>query len=146
VSRQVGLPRNPRAHRSKAQKGLPLFLVAFSRLLSCRRGGATRFLLLLRVHGPCRCLQESHVSRVCWACLFYSSCAVSSTTLCLLRYFLRTATVMGRRQTADELNARAKANGYKRGVHREEDSRRDRNKYTDDTIKDQDGALDRCIL
>ena len=40
---------------------------------------------------------------------------ISSTTLCLLRYFLRTATVMGRKQTGDELNARAKANGYKRG-------------------------------
>ena len=33
------------------------------------------------------------------ACLFYSSCVISSTTLCLLRYFLRTATVMGRKQT-----------------------------------------------
>jgi hypothetical protein len=36
----------------------------------------------------------------------------------------------------DELNARAKANGYKRGAHREEDSRRDCNKHKDDTIKD----------
>jgi hypothetical protein len=34
---------------------------------------------------------------------------------------------MGRKQTADELNAHAKANSYKRGTHREEDSRRDRN-------------------
>jgi hypothetical protein len=31
------------------------------------------------------------------ACLFYSSCVISSTTLCLLRYFLRTATVMERK-------------------------------------------------
>jgi hypothetical protein len=53
---------------------------------------------------------------------------------------------MGRQQTADELNARTKANGYKRGVHREEDSRRDRNKYTDGAIKDQGGALDHYIL
>jgi hypothetical protein len=36
---------------------------------------------------------------------------------------------MGRKQTGDELNARAKANGYKRGAHREEDSRRDCNKH-----------------
>jgi hypothetical protein len=36
---------------------------------------------------------------------------------------------MGRKQTTrDELNARTKANGYKRGAHREEDSRRDCNK------------------
>jgi hypothetical protein len=53
---------------------------------------------------------------------------------------------MGRKQTADELSARAKANGYKRGAHREEDSRRDRNKHKDDTIKDQDGALDLYVL
>jgi hypothetical protein len=53
---------------------------------------------------------------------------------------------MGRKQTAEELNARAKANGYKKGAHREEDSRRDRNKHMDDTLKDQDGALDRYVL
>jgi hypothetical protein len=47
--------------------------------------------------------------------------------------------------TGDEVNARAKANGYKRGTNREEDSRRDRNKHKDDTKKDQDGALDRYI-
>jgi hypothetical protein len=53
---------------------------------------------------------------------------------------------MGRKQTGDELNARAKPNGYKRGTHREEDSRRDYNKHKDDTIKDQDKALDRYVL
>ena len=53
---------------------------------------------------------------------------------------------MGRQKTTDELNARDKANNYKRGAHREEDSRREQNKYMDDTIKDQDGALDRYIL
>jgi hypothetical protein len=53
---------------------------------------------------------------------------------------------MGRKQTGDELNARAKANGYNRGTHREEDSRRDCNKHKDDTIKDQDKALDRYML
>jgi hypothetical protein len=53
---------------------------------------------------------------------------------------------MGRKQTGDELNARAKANGYKRGAHREEDSRRDCNKHKDDTIKDQDKVLDRYVL
>jgi hypothetical protein len=53
---------------------------------------------------------------------------------------------MGRKKTVDELNARAKANSYKRGAHREEDSRRDRNKHKDNTTKDQDGALDRYVL
>jgi hypothetical protein len=49
----------PTCSSLEAQNGLPLFLMAFSRLLSCRRGGATRF--LLRVHGPCRCLaRESY--------------------------------------------------------------------------------------
>ena len=146
MSRQVDLPRNPRARRSKPKIASLYFSVAFSRLLSCRHDGPTGFLLLLRVHGACRYLQESHLSRVCWACLFCSSCAISSTTLHLLCYFLRTATVMGRKQTADELNARAEGNGYKRGVHREEESCRDRNKYIDETLKDQDGALDRHVL
>ena len=50
---------------------------------------------------------------------------------------------MGRKQTTgDVLNARAKENGYKRRAHREEDSRRDYSKHKDDTIKDQDNALD----
>ena len=79
---------------------------------------------------PAAACESSHLSWVCRPCLFYSSCAISSTTLCLLRYFLRTATVMGRKRiTGDELNARAKANGYQRGAHREEDSRRDCNKH-----------------
>ena len=62
VSRQVGLPRNPRARRPKPKNGLPLFLAAFSKLLSCRHGGATGFLLLLRVHDPCCRLRSSHLS------------------------------------------------------------------------------------
>jgi hypothetical protein len=95
-------------------------LAAFSKLLSCRHGGVTGVLLLLRVHGPCCSLRSSHLSWVCRPYLFYSLYAISSTTLCLLRYFLRTATVMGRKQPGNELNARVKANGYKRGAHWEE--------------------------
>ena len=45
--------------------------------------------------------------------------------------------------TGDELNARAKANGYQRGAHRDKDSLRDRNKHVDKVKKDQDAALDR---
>ena len=146
MSRQVGLPRNPRARRPKPKNGLPLFLAAFSKLLSCRHGGATGVLLLLRVHGPCRSLRSSHLSWVCRPYLFYSSYAISSTTLCLLRYFLRTATVMGRKQTGDELNARAKANGYQRGTYRDKDSLRDQNKHVDKVKMDQNAASDRYIL
>ena len=60
VSRQVGLPHNLRAPRSKPKKSLPLFLAAFSRLLSCRHGRATG--VLLRVHGPCRRLRDSRLN------------------------------------------------------------------------------------
>jgi hypothetical protein len=64
---------------------------------------------------------------------------------CLLRYFLRTATVIGREKiTGDVLNARAKANGYKKGQHRE-DSRRDCNKHKDDTKKDQDNVTEFAV-
>ena len=48
--------------------------------------------------------------------------------------------------TGDELNARAKANGYQRGAHGEEDGRRNRNKHIDTVKKDQDAALDRYVL
>ena len=52
----------------------------------------------------------------------------------------------GKKITGHELNARAKANGYQRRAHREEYSHRDRNKYRDDTKKDQDEVLDRYVL
>ena len=60
--------------------------------------------------------------------------------------FLHIATVMVRKTTGDELNARAKANCYQRRAYRGEDSHRDRNKHGDDTKKDQDEALDRYAL
>ncbi|KAN0085538.1 AdoMet-dependent rRNA methyltransferase [Elaphomyces granulatus] len=44
--------------------------------------------------------------------------------------------------TAEELFARAKANGYQRGAHREKDSIRDDNKHTEKTKRDQDRFLD----
>jgi hypothetical protein len=46
--------------------------------------------------------------------------------------------------TPDELEARAKANGYQRGTHWEEDSRRDCNKHKDKTKKIQDATLGHC--
>ena len=46
---------------------------------------------------------------------------------------------MGRKRiTGDEPDARAKGNGYQREAHREEDSRRGRNKHGDGTKKIQD--------
>ena len=47
---------------------------------------------------------------------------------------------------ADDLNARAKENGNQRGVRREKDSLRDRNKHVDSVKRDQNTALDRYIL
>jgi hypothetical protein len=53
----------------------------------------------------------------------------------------------GKRATADEeLLARAKANGYKRGAYKEKDEVRDLHKHVEKTMKDQDGALDRYVL
>jgi hypothetical protein len=97
VSRRVWLPRSSRAPRSSPKNGLSLFLVAFSRLLFCRHGGATGFLLACRVlflrpplftppplHHHCRGKIEDH-----------------------------------------GLGALAKANDYQRGAHRDKDSLRD---------------------
>jgi hypothetical protein len=44
--------------------------------------------------------------------------------------------------TKDELGARAKASGYKRGVYQEEDSHRDSDKYIDKIKQDEDASLD----
>ncbi|KAH0543790.1 hypothetical protein FGG08_001972 [Glutinoglossum americanum] len=43
--------------------------------------------------------------------------------------------------TAEELLARAEANGYERGAHREKDSVRDANRHIEKTKKNQDGFL-----
>ena len=55
---------------------------------------------------------------------------------------------MGPRElTADELLlARAEANGYKRGVYREVDELRGREKHVTKTKRNQDGTLRRYIL
>ena len=76
-----------------------------------------------------------------------SSYAISSTTVCLLHHLRRTATVMARKKaTPDELEARAEVNGYQRGAHWEEDSRRDGNKHEDKTKKDQDTTLGHYVM
>jgi hypothetical protein len=46
-----------------------------------------------------------------------------------------------REATAEELLARAKANGYERGAHREKDSIRDANRHVKKTKKNQDCFL-----
>jgi hypothetical protein len=54
---------------------------------------------------------------------------------------------MGRRRvTADELLARAEANGYKKGKHKEKDAVRNHHKHVDNTKKDQTMVLDRYML
>ena len=45
-------------------------------------------------------------------------------------------------QTDELLLARAEANGYKRGAHKEADGVRGREKHVTKTIKDQDRTLD----
>jgi hypothetical protein len=54
---------------------------------------------------------------------------------------------MGRRfNDSDELLARAKANGYRRGEHKEQDAVSDRHAYIDKTIYDQECALRRYVV
>jgi len=48
--------------------------------------------------------------------------------------------------TEDELLARAEANGYQRGAHREADEVRGRDKHVSKTKKNQDGTLRRYVL
>jgi hypothetical protein len=51
-----------------------------------------------------------------------------------------------RKATAEELEARAKSNGYKRGAHREKDSTRDNGKHNKKTKRNQNSVLDRYVL
>lgn len=54
---------------------------------------------------------------------------------------------MTRRQaTAAELLAQAEANGYKRGVHEEEDQVPDQRRHNEKTKKNQDATLSRYLL
>ena len=45
-----------------------------------------------------------------------------------------------------ELEARAEANGYERGAHREEDSRRDVNRHEEKAEKNQDATLGHYMM
>lgn len=51
-----------------------------------------------------------------------------------------------RKPTADELIARAAANGYRRGAHREHDEIRHREKHVKKTKRDQDATLGRYVM
>ena len=46
---------------------------------------------------------------------------------------------------AEELEAKAESNGYRRGVHREKDSAWDDEKHNNKTKKNQDVVLDRYV-
>ena len=50
------------------------------------------------------------------------------------------------RPTADELLARAEANGYKEGRHKEEDEVLDYHKHVEKTKRNQNRALNRYVL
>lgn len=68
-------------------------------------------------------------------------------SLLRVRRPLRTTTTMSRKKiTGDKLIARAEANGYQRGAHRDEDGLRHRNKHVDKVKRDQDTALNRYVL
>jgi hypothetical protein len=51
-----------------------------------------------------------------------------------------------RKATAEELEARAESNGYKRGAHREKNGTRDNIKHNKEIKKNQNSALDRYVL
>jgi hypothetical protein len=110
-----------------------------------RHGGAPGF--LLKAHGPYRCLRDGYRVSISWHRLFCLSYPLSPSTLSYRHYFHRTSTAMARKKIiAEELSARARANGYQRGAHRDKDGLRDRNKHVDKVKKDQDTALDRYVL
>ena len=126
--------------------GLPLYLVAFHRLLVSRHGGATGFSLELTVLiVACEMAIRILVCRLPW---FYLSCPVSSSILTFpppltASHFLQTTAGMARKKIAgNELSAHVKANSYRRDTHRDRNSLRDRNKLGDVVKKDQNAALD----
>jgi hypothetical protein len=55
-------------------------------------------------------------------------------------------TMVRRKATAEELEAQAESNGYKRGAHREEDSTRDNGKHNKKTKRNQNSVLDRYVV
>ena len=63
----------------------------------------------------------------------------------LLRDFPCPTTAMAKRVTGGELNARAKANGCWKGVHRDEDSLQDQNKHVSRVKICQNAILDRYV-
>ena len=115
---------------------------------SCRVAMVEPPVSYLEPHGPPPLPARQGVSiRTAGCCLFGLSYAISSTGVSLPHYLRRTATVMVRKKaTLDELEARAEANGYQRGAHREEDSRRDGNKHEDKTNKNQDATLGHYVM
>ncbi len=54
-------------------------------------------------------------------------------------------TMAKRKATAEELEAQAESNGYKRGAHREKDSTRDNGKHNKKTKRSQNSVLDRYV-
>jgi hypothetical protein len=55
-------------------------------------------------------------------------------------------TMAKRKATAEELEAQAESNGYKRRTHREKDSTRDNGKHNKKTKRNQTSVVDRYVL
>jgi hypothetical protein len=51
-----------------------------------------------------------------------------------------------RKATAEELEAQAESNGYKRGAHYEKDSTWDNGKHSKKSMRNQNSVLDRYVL
>src|SRR5436190_8245178 len=77
---------------------------------------------LLRVYGPYRCLRDGYGILVCRLCrvLYLRPPSPSSVTSSI-----PPPPWQERRPLRTSLSARAKANGYQRGAHRDKDSLRD---------------------
>src|SRR5438105_3297529 len=95
---------------------------------------------------PAAACEMAIVFRSAGCACFALSCPIYLSTVSLLRYFLRPTAAMTKKVTGDELSARAKANGYQRGAHRDKNSLRDQTKHVDRVKMHQNTALDRCVL
>ena len=102
----------------------------------------------LEPHGPPPLPARQGVSILLAALVWASSYAISSTTVDPPTPSPpdRHRHSKKKKAISDELKACAEANGYQKGPHREEDSRRDGNKHVDKTKKDQDATLGHYVM
>jgi hypothetical protein len=116
VSRPGALPHILLARRSKLKMAFYFWWPSRASCF-CRHGGATGF--LRRFYGPCRCLRDGYRIWVCRLRLFCLSCPIYSNMIPSCATSSAPGAVARMKITGDELNARAKMNGYQRGLHTE---------------------------